>query len=44
MPIRKVKGGYKWGSSGKTYKKRADAVKQAQAAYASGYKAKKGKK
>ena len=38
MPIRKVKGGYKWGKSGKTYKK-----KKARAAYASGYK-KKGKK
>lgn len=42
MPIRKVKGGYKWGSGGKVYKSRAKAVKQAQAAYASGYK--KGKK
>ena len=43
MPIRKVKGGYKWGKSGKTYKKKKDAKKQARAAYASGYK-KKGKK
>lgn len=41
MPVRKVKGGYKWGSKGKTYKSRAKAVKQARAAYASGYKKKK---
>ena len=38
MPIRKVKGGYKWGTHGKIYKDREDAVKQAQAAYASGYR------
>ena len=42
MPIRKVKGGYKWGSRGKVYKTRAAAERQAKAAYASGYK-KKGK-
>lgn len=30
-PIRKVKGGYRYGSSGKVYKRRSDAVKQAQA-------------
>jgi len=41
MPIRKVKGGYKWGSQGKVYKSRAGAVRQARAAYASGYKKKK---
>ncbi len=41
MPVRKVKGGYKWGKSGKTYKKKSDAMKQARAAYASGYKGKK---
>lgn len=29
---------YKWGDSGKPYKNRADAEKQARAAYASGYK------
>lgn len=40
MPIKKVKGGYKWGSRGKIYKKRAGAVKQAKAAYAHGYKGK----
>lgn len=31
MPIRKVKGGYKYGSKGKVYKSRAKAVKQGQA-------------
>lgn len=41
MPIRKVKGGYKWGSKGKVYKTKAGAAKQAKAAYASGYKEKK---
>jgi len=43
MPIVKVKGGYRWGSSGKVYKNRKDAERQAAAAYASGYKS-KGKK
>jgi hypothetical protein len=38
MPIRRVKGGYQWGSRGKVYKKRSDAAKQAAAAYASGYR------
>lgn len=38
MPIRKVQGGYKWGSSGKVYPTRAGAQRQAAAAYASGYK------
>lgn len=42
MPIQviTIKGEryYKWGDSGKPYKNRADAEKQAQAAYASGYK------
>ena len=40
MPIRKVRGGYKWGGRGKTYKSRAKAVLQAKAAYANGYKGK----
>lgn len=44
MPIRKVSGGYKWGSKGKTYPTREGAEKQAQAAYASGYKKKTKKK
>ena len=43
MPVHKVNGGYKWGSSGKVYKTKAEAERQARAAYASGYK-KKGKK
>jgi len=38
MPIQKVKGGYKWGESGKVYPTKAQAAKQARAAYASGYK------
>lgn len=37
MPIRKVKGGYKWGSHGKVYPSRKGAERQAAAAYASGY-------
>lgn len=41
MPIRKVKGGYKWGGRGKTYKTKSGAMRQAKAAYASGYKKKK---
>jgi len=40
MPVHKVKGGYKWGKSGKVYKSKAKAVKQAIAIYASGYKKK----
>lgn len=31
MPIKKVKGGYKWGESGKVYKKKSDALKQGRA-------------
>ncbi len=38
MPIKKVSGGFKWGNKGKTYSNREGAVKQAQAAYANGYK------
>jgi uncharacterized protein len=42
MPVRKVKGGWKWGSKGPfPTKKKASQV--ARAAYASGYKAKKSK-
>lgn len=40
MPIKKVKGGYKWGNQGKVYKSRKKALKQARAAYANGYKGK----
>jgi len=41
MPIKKIKGGYRWGSKGKVYKSRQGAERQARAAYASGYKKKK---
>lgn len=43
MPVKKVKGGYKWGSkpSSPNTKSKAEAIRRA--AYASGYK-KKGKK
>ena len=41
MPVRKVPGGYRWGSSGKVYKTRAAAAKQGRAAYANGYKSRK---
>jgi hypothetical protein len=43
MPVRKVKGGYKWGKSGKVYKTKKQAEAQGRAIYASGYK-KNGKK
>jgi hypothetical protein len=43
MPVKKVKGGYKWGSTGKVYPTKAEAEKQGKAIYASGYK-KKGTK
>ena len=43
MPVHKVKGGYKWGSSGKVYPTKAQANKQARAIYAIGYKGKKKK-
>ena len=38
MPLKKVKGGYRWGSSGRVYKKKSDAEKQGRAIYASGYR------
>jgi hypothetical protein len=41
MPIKKVKGGWKWGSKGKTHKTKAAAKRQAKAIYTSGYKKKK---
>ena len=31
MPVKKVKGGYKYGSKGKVYKPRSKAVKQGRA-------------
>lgn len=38
MPVRKVRGGYRWGSKGKVYKTRAAAERQGRAAYAHGYR------
>lgn len=43
MPVRKVKGGYRWGTTGKVYPTKKEAEKQGKAIMASGYK-KKGKK
>lgn len=49
MPVHEVRNssgkiiGYKWGRSGKLYRKKADAEKQARAIYASGYKEKTNK-
>jgi len=43
MPVKKVKGGWRWGSSGKTYKTKEEAEKQGRAIYASGYKGRKKK-
>jgi hypothetical protein len=43
MPVKKVKGGYKYGKSGKTYRgkgAKAKAARQARAIYASGYRGK----
>ena len=42
MPVKTVKGGYKYGSKGKVYKKRSDAEKQGRAIKAN-QKKKKGK-
>lgn len=44
MPVHKVKGGWKWGKSGKKYTgsgAKQKAMAQARAIYASGYKGKK---
>jgi hypothetical protein len=46
MPVRKAKGGYRWGSSGKVYKgkgAKARAARQGRAAYAAGYRGKRKK-
>lgn len=40
MPIKKVKGGYKFGNRGKVYPTKGQAVNQMKAIYASGYKKK----
>lgn len=44
MPVHKVPGGYKWGSTGKVYPTREQAERQARAVYASGYREKSKKK
>lgn len=41
MPVKKVKTGYKFGTSGKIYPTKRQAEQQARAIYASGYKKKK---
>ena len=41
MPVRKVKGGYKYGSKGKVYKKKSDAERQGRAIKASQARRKK---
>lgn len=38
MPTHKVKGGYKWGKSGKVYPTKSQADKQGQAIYANGWR------
>lgn len=38
MPVRKTKGGYKYGSKGKLYPTKAQAARQGRAIRASGYK------
>lgn len=38
MPIKKVKGGFKWGTQGHVYPSKAGAARQAAAAYAHGYR------
>jgi hypothetical protein len=35
VPVRRVKGGYKWGKTGKVYPTKAQAQRQARAIYAS---------
>lgn len=41
MPVKKVKGGYKWGSKGKVYPTKRKAEQQGKAIELSGYKKKK---
>lgn len=40
MPVRKVPGGYQWGTQGKVYPTKRQAEAQGRAAYASGYQSK----
>ena len=41
MPVKKVKGGYKWGDKGKVYPTKGQALKQGRAIQASKKKGKK---
>lgn len=41
MPVRKVKGGYRWGTTGKVYRTKKEAERQGRAIRASGYKKKR---
>jgi len=41
LPVVKVKGGYRWGKSGKVYKSKSDAERQGKAIQASKNKRKK---
>tara|TARA_A100001015_G_scaffold295358_1_gene374229 strand:+ start:1377 stop:1511 length:135 start_codon:yes stop_codon:yes gene_type:complete len=41
MPVRKVKGGWKWGNTGKVYPTKKQAEAQGRAIRASGYGRKK---
>ena len=41
MPVRKVSGGYQWGTSGKVYPTKEQAEKQGRAILASGWREKK---
>lgn len=41
MPVRKVKGGYRWGRKGKVYRSKKKAARQGRAIKASGYKKKR---
>lgn len=43
MPVRKVNGGYQWGTRGKVYPTRGQAERQGRAIIASGYKEKSNK-
>ena len=44
MPVRKVSGGYQWGTSGKVYPTKAQAERQGRAIRASGWTEQKGGK
>ena len=44
MPVRKVSGGYQWGTSGKMYPTKEQAERQGRAIRASGWTEKKGGK